>query len=103
MLTTRDENGELLTPLNDSKISDVVSTTTTTNLPISSSQNLSTSFESDRDSGVAIELSSCESSNFKNKTYFFFLDLNLIQLNQINHRQHHVIRLSLKYCHHRLH
>lgn len=55
LLTTRDENGDLLTPLNN-KVAETVST-----LPIT--HNLSTSFESDRDSGVAIELSSCDSSN----------------------------------------
>jgi hypothetical protein len=54
LLTSRDENGELLTPL--SKVSETVST-------FPNIQNLSTSYESDRDSGVAIELSSCDSSN----------------------------------------
>lgn len=59
LLTTRDDNGDLLTPLS-SKIDSVS--------PVS--QNLSTSFESDRDSGVAIELSSCDSSKIKLKTKF---------------------------------
>ena len=64
LLTSRGENGELLVPL--SKISETVST-----LP--NIQNLSTSFESDRDSGVAIELSSCDSSNlFQNCSYNIF-------------------------------
>ena len=81
-----------MTPLSSSKISDVVSTT---NLP-----NLSTSFESDRDSGVAIELSSCESS----KQFIFIIKFKIFNLtktkSKINHhRLHGIIRLSLKYCH----
>ena len=66
MLTTRDENGELATPLNgitNNKVADVVSSN-----PL---VTLSATVESDRDSGVAIELGSLDATSSK---YLFELN-----------------------------
>ena len=67
MLTTRDENGELVTPLNginNNKVADVVSAN-----PL---VTLSATVDSDRDSGVAIELGSLDATSSE----YYFNDIN---------------------------
>jgi hypothetical protein len=56
-LTTRDENGDLVTPLLNNKLAEVVLTPST---PL---QTISGNIESDKDSGVAIELNSLDATS----------------------------------------
>ncbi len=60
MLTTRDEHGDLVTPVTQTKVE-----------TISMTPNLSASFDSDKDSGVAVELSGDLTKNSsKSQSYF---------------------------------
>ncbi len=76
MLTTRDINGDLLTPLTSANTSSNNDTSI-----LSKVQNLSTSFESDKDSGVAIELGSADvTATLGSKSHFAQQILNPMAL-----------------------